>query len=104
MNISSAARHHTTTGSPGSPQEYSDMDPTQNRLYVHDHLAALEAEAGIERLIRDLRDARDRESRGSQPGRGLRAAIGRGIIAVGSAIAATPREEPCPDAADASFA
>lgn len=65
------------------------MDPTAQRILVHSHIAALEAEAAAERLARGARAAESKPS--------IRAALGRGLIAIGSAIAPSPVDEPCPD-------
>lgn len=65
------------------------MDPTIQRNLVNTHIAGLEAEAAAEHLVRT--------SRATDPRRSMRAAIGRGLIAIGTAIAAKPVEEPRPD-------
>ncbi|MFL5681373.1 MAG: hypothetical protein ACJ77B_12315 [Chloroflexota bacterium] len=98
---------HTTplnehSGSRRSRHGDGDMDPIDKELRVRDHRAALEAEAGIERLLRDLRELRasDDGVAASRPRR-VRSALGRALIAAGSAIAATPAtDEPCPDGAE----
>lgn len=69
------------------------MDPTAQRILVHSHMAALEAEAAGERLARAARAARTNDAKPS-----VRAALGRRLISVGRVIAATPAEEPCPEA------
>lgn len=65
------------------------MDPTVQNNLVNSHIAALEAEAAAERLAAaaHVNDARP----------SVRAVLGRGLIAIGAAIAATPVDDPCPD-------
>jgi hypothetical protein len=65
------------------------MDPTIQRNLVDTHIAGLEAEAAAERLARTARATEPRPS--------VRAAVGRRLIAVGTAIAPAPPDEPCPD-------
>ena len=65
------------------------MDPTIQRNLVHTHIASLEAEAAAERLVR--------ASRAADPRRSVRAAVGRRLITIGTAIAPASRDEPCPD-------
>ena len=63
------------------------MDPTLQRSLVNLHIAALEAEAAAERLAAAAHVNNPRPS--------VRAALGRRMIAVGAAIAATPVDDPC---------
>jgi hypothetical protein len=65
------------------------MDPTIQRNLVQTHIAGLEAEAAAERLARSARAPDPRPS--------VRAAVGRRLVALGTAIAPVAREEPCPD-------
>jgi len=66
------------------------MDPMAQRILVHSHIAALEAEAAAERLAR--------AARATGPKPSLRAALGRGLIAIGTAIAPISVDDPRPDA------
>jgi hypothetical protein len=67
------------------------MDPMAQRILVQTHIAALEADAASMRLARTARAAAPKAS--------IRAALGRALIAVGTALAAAPIEEPRRDAA-----
>lgn len=66
------------------------MDPMAQRILVHSHIAALEAEAAAERLAHTARPT------GPKPS--IRAALGRGLIAIGTMIAARPVDDPSADA------
>ena len=66
------------------------MEPIEQRILVHSHIAALEAEAAAERQLRAARAVEPRAS--------VRAALGRGLIAIGTAIAAAPVDEPSAEA------
>jgi len=67
------------------------MDPTAQRILVHSHIAALEAEAAAERLAV--------ATRANQRAPSVRAALGHRLIAIGMAMAARPIvDDPCPDA------
>ena len=65
------------------------MDPMAQRILVHSHMATLEADAAAERMARAARAAEPRTS--------VRAALGRGLIAIGTAIAPRPVEDARPD-------
>ena len=62
------------------------------RILVQSHISALEAEAAAERL--------GLAARANHPKKpSVRAALGRGLIAAGAAIASRPIvDDPCPDA------
>lgn len=64
-------------------------NPTIQRNLVNTHIAGLEAEAAAERLARS-----GRAPDGRPP---VRSAVGRRMIAVGTAIASAPLDEPSPD-------
>ena len=66
------------------------MDPTVQNNLVNSHIAALEAEAAAERLAV--------AAHVNDPKPSVRAALGRRLIALGALVAATPVDEPCPDA------
>jgi len=65
------------------------MDPTIQRNLVHTHIADLQAEAAAERLVRTARATDPRSS--------LRTAVGRRLVAIGTAIAPAQLDEPCPE-------
>ncbi len=65
------------------------MDPTVQRNLVHTHIADLQAEAATERLVRATRAALPRPS--------VRTVVGHRLIAIGTAMASAPLDEPCPD-------
>jgi hypothetical protein len=71
-------------------RDMEQMDPTLQNTLVNSHIAALEAEAAAERLAV--------AAHVNDPKPSVRAALGRRLIAIGAAIAATPVDEPCPDA------
>jgi hypothetical protein len=89
--------HHTSVG--GHAPHGIAGDATMRNAIVGDHLAALEAEAGIERLLRDIHDfERDERARPQRMLR-LRLGVGRALVALGDRIAASPAaDDPCPDA------
>ena len=59
-----------------------------NELYVRDHIAALQQEAAAERVAAYLRPRRTTPDGFTRPG--VRGAVGRALIALGTAIAASP--------------
>ncbi|HEV8490197.1 MAG TPA: hypothetical protein VGQ58_10460 [Candidatus Limnocylindrales bacterium] len=68
------------------------MNTTTQRILVRSHISALEAEAAAERLGLAARANHPRKP-------SVRAVLGRGMIAVGAAIASTPIvDDPCADA------
>jgi hypothetical protein len=71
-------------------RDTDDMDPTMQNNLVNSHIAELQAEAAAERLAV--------AAHVNDPKPSVRAALGRRLIAVGAAIAASSVEEPCPDA------
>jgi hypothetical protein len=72
------------------------VDPTQQQHLVNEHLSRLAAEASAERLARRARHARaghpadELDANDTVPARdGLRVVIGRALIGLGTAIAAS---------------
>jgi hypothetical protein len=67
------------------------MNTTIQQILVRSHISALEAEAAAKRL--------GVTARANQPKKpSIRATLGRGLIAIGAAIASTPIvDEPCSD-------
>lgn len=93
------------TGIVGADIEEDIMDLIARQLRIDDHRAALEAEAGIERLLRDLRDLDATQGRSPSRPRAIRAAVGRALIAIGGALAAAPAtDDPCRDSAGGAAA
>lgn len=70
-------------------RDMEQMDPTVQNNLVNSHIAALEAEAAAERLAVAAHN--------NEPKPSVRTALGRRLIAIGAAIAATPVDEPHPD-------
>jgi hypothetical protein len=70
------------------------MNTTTQQILVRSHISALEAEARDERVALVARANRANHPKGPS----IRATLGRGLIAIGAAIASTPIvDEPCPD-------
>jgi len=67
-------------------RDIEQMDPTVQNNLVNSHIAALEAEAAAERLAVAAHT--------NEPKPSVRTALGRRLIAIGAAIAATPVDEP----------
>jgi hypothetical protein len=70
------------------------MNTTTQQILVRSHISALEAEARDERLALVARANQPNHPKNPS----VRAALGRGLIAIGAAIASTPiTDDPCPD-------
>jgi hypothetical protein len=89
--------HHRDPIGGHAPHAVASQATMRNAI-VGDHLAALEAEAGIERLLRDIRDVEGDDHPRRSRGRRIRLAVGRALVALGNGIAApAAAEDPCPD-------
>jgi hypothetical protein len=102
--MSQPSSHHPTLSRPRprAVRTETPLDPIQQQHLVHDRVARLAAEAASERLARHARHARaghpadESDPIDAHAHTGLRVAIGRALIGLGTAIAATSD-----DAADA---
>ena len=102
--MTSPTSHHPTLPRPRPVRtEATALDPIQQQHIVNDRLSRLAAEAASERLAREARHARaghpaDEVEPATARRGGIRVSIGRALIGLGTAIAATHD-----DAADASI-
>jgi hypothetical protein len=91
--------HLPPTSHPSQPRrEPVRMHPTTTRHLVQDRHDRLRAEADAERLARAARNHRGHPADEGDPldvsgGAGFRVTVGRALIGLGSAIAATPRHD-----------
>ena len=70
------------------------MNTATQQILVRSHIYALEAEARDERLALAARANQSNHPKNPS----VRAALGRGLISIGAAIASTPiPDDPCPD-------